>query len=71
MVVRIVLSLLLSVALLSCGTMRPHETGFLIRTVVVNGTTYPYSVYVPLGFDESKSTSLKIINLAGLFQLPR
>jgi len=23
------------------------------------------------GFDESKSTSLKIINLAGLFQLPR
>ena len=42
-------------ALLSCGTMRPHETGFLIRTVVVNGTTYPYTVYVPLGFDESKS----------------
>jgi len=42
-------------AVLSCSTMRPHETGFLIRTVVVNGTTYPYSVYVPLGFDESKS----------------
>jgi len=42
-------------ALLSCNTMRPHETGFLIRTVVVSGTTYPYSVYVPLGFDETKS----------------
>jgi predicted peptidase len=54
-IVKIVrLSLLLSLALLSCRTMRPRETGFLIRTVVVGGTTYPYSVYVPLGFDESK-----------------
>ena len=51
-------------ALLSCGTMRPHETGFLIRTVVVNGTTYPYSVYVPLGFDESKSWPV-ILSLHG------
>src|SRR5437764_2964974 len=41
-------------ALLSCRTMGPRETGFLIRTVVVHGTTYPYSVYVPLGFDASK-----------------
>jgi predicted peptidase len=55
MIVRIVLSLLLSVALLSCGTMRPQETGFLIRTIVVDGTTYPYSVYVPLGFEKTKS----------------
>src|SRR5258706_9873567 len=56
LIVRIVrLSLLLCVALLSCRTMHSHETGFLIRTVVVGGTTYPYSVYVPLGFDESKS----------------
>jgi len=41
-------------AILSCRTMCPRETGFLIRTVVVGGTTYPYSVYVPLGFDGSK-----------------
>jgi predicted peptidase len=51
-----ILSLLLAafLALLSCRTMHTRETGFLIRTVVVRGTTYPYSVYVPLGFDESK-----------------
>ena len=41
-------------AVLSCRTMHPQETGFLIRTIVVHGTMYPYSVYVPLGFDASK-----------------
>ncbi|MEA2343897.1 MAG: hypothetical protein QOF63_2066 [Thermoanaerobaculia bacterium] len=35
--------------------MTPHETGFLIRTVTVRGTAYPYTVYVPHAFDASKS----------------
>ena len=34
--------------------MPPQETGFLIRTVIVRGNSYPYSVYVPRGFDRSK-----------------
>ena len=49
------LSLILCMALLSCRTMTPHETGFLIRSVKVGGTTYPYTVYVPHAFDGSKS----------------
>src|SRR5436853_1482966 len=47
-------SLLFVVALLSCRTMTPHESGFLIRSVTVGGTAYPYSVYVPRAFDASK-----------------
>ncbi len=35
--------------------MTPHETGFLIRSVTVRGTAYPYTVYVPRAFDASKS----------------
>lgn len=34
--------------------MPPQETGFLIRTVNVRGTAYPYSVYVPRNFDRSR-----------------
>ncbi|HEY4641356.1 MAG TPA: phospholipase, partial [Thermoanaerobaculia bacterium] len=49
------LPLLAFAALLSCRTMMPHETGFLIRSVTVRGITYPYSVYVPREFDASKS----------------
>jgi predicted peptidase len=41
-------------ALLSCRTMRTRETGFLIRSVTIHGTTYAYSVYVPRAFSESK-----------------
>ncbi|HEV7573010.1 MAG TPA: prolyl oligopeptidase family serine peptidase [Thermoanaerobaculia bacterium] len=48
------LPLLAFVALLSCRTMTPHETGFLIRSVTVRGTAYPYTVYVPRAFDASK-----------------
>jgi predicted peptidase len=48
------LSLILCAGLLSCGTMAPRETGFLIRSVNIRGTTYPYTVYVPRGFDASK-----------------
>jgi len=48
------LSLIACLALLSCRTMAPRETGFLIRSVTVGGTAYPYSIYVPRGFDESK-----------------
>src|SRR6476661_5877100 len=32
----------------------PHETGFLLRSVTVNGTAYPYSVYVPHDFDRAR-----------------
>jgi predicted peptidase len=49
-----VLSLIACMALLSCRTMPPRETGFLIRSVTVHGTTYPYTVYVPHSFDPSK-----------------
>ncbi|MEA2417144.1 MAG: hypothetical protein QOI58_3801, partial [Thermoanaerobaculia bacterium] len=48
------LPLLACAALLSCRTMTPHETGFLIRTVTVRGTAYPYTVYLPRAFDTSK-----------------
>ena len=48
------LSLILLAALLSCRTMAPHETGFLIRSVVVGGHSYPYSIYVPHDYDSSK-----------------
>lgn len=51
---RFAFALFLVVPLLSCRTMRPQETGFLIRTVTVNGTAYPYSVYVPRAFDRSR-----------------
>lgn len=48
------LPLLACAALLSCRTMPPHETGFLIRSVTLRGTAYPYTVYVPRAFDKSK-----------------
>src|ERR1700692_4094845 len=48
------LSLIACMALLSCRTMPPREIGFLIRSVTVHGTTYPYTVYVPRAFDASK-----------------
>jgi predicted peptidase len=34
--------------------MAPQETGFLNRTVRVNGNDYPYAVYVPRGFDRAR-----------------
>lgn len=48
------LPLLACAALLSCRTMTPHETGFLIRSVTVRGTAYPYTVYLPAAFEASK-----------------
>jgi predicted peptidase len=47
-------SLLLAalVATVSCRTM--PEQGFLIRSLSLRGRTYPYSVYVPRGFDPSR-----------------
>jgi predicted peptidase len=43
-------------ALSSCRTMAPNrETGFLNRTVRVNGTEYPYSVYIPRDFDRTRN----------------
>ncbi len=43
-------------ALSSCRTMAPNrETGFLNRRVRINGTEYPYSVYVPRDFDPARS----------------
>jgi len=52
---RIVCSLLLAVSLLSCRTAGEHQTGFLDRSVVVGGTTYPYVVYLPRDYDGSRS----------------
>jgi predicted peptidase len=49
-----VLLLIAGAALLSCRTMTPRETGFLIRSVNVRGTAYSYSIYVPRNFDASK-----------------
>jgi predicted peptidase len=43
-----------AITLMSCQTTARHETGFLDRTVVVNGTTYPYTVFVPRNFDRSR-----------------
>lgn len=34
--------------------MTPPETGFLLRTIRVHATPYPYSVYVPRDFDRSR-----------------
>lgn len=51
-------AILCTIALLalSCSTMAPApETGFLNRTVRINGTVYPYAVYVPRDFDASRS----------------
>jgi predicted peptidase len=42
------------ILLLSCRTMAPHETGFLLRSVVVGGHSYPYSIYVPQSYAPSK-----------------
>ena len=34
---------------------QPCETGFLMRSAAVRGTSYPYAVYVPRAFDASKT----------------
>jgi predicted peptidase len=47
-------SLALFATLLSCRTMAPHESGFLIRSIAVRGSTYLYSIYVPRSWDSSK-----------------
>jgi len=41
--------------IVTCATTFADETGFLNRTVVVNGHRYPYVVYVPRNFDGSRS----------------
>lgn len=41
------------IATVSCRTM--PEQGFLLRSVSLRGEAYPYSVYVPRGFDPSRS----------------
>lgn len=38
----------------SCCTMQPIQTGFLDRSVTIGGTRYPYTVYVPRGFDRTR-----------------
>ena len=47
------LSLVLIATFVSCRTMAPQETGFLIRSIAVGGSNYPYSVYVPRAYDPS------------------
>ena len=48
-------ALQIALLLMACRTMPPHETGFLIRTVTVNGTAYPYCVYVPRNYDRART----------------
>src|SRR5712692_1511132 len=48
--------LLLGLAgLASPAWARPRETGFINRTVTINGTTYQYQVFVPAGWSSNKS----------------
>ena len=43
-------------ALLSCSSMKaPVETGFLSRSITVEGRRYPYVVYIPPGYDRSRA----------------
>lgn len=42
--------------LVSCRTMAPMETGFLDRSVRVNGTVYRYVVYVPHDLERTQMT---------------
>jgi len=48
---------LLAIALLvsSCATMRHQETGFLNRSLMMNGHEYPYVVYVPRDFSRGRA----------------
>lgn len=52
---RLAMSLTLLVALSSCRTMAPQETGFLDRTIRVGTTDYRYVVYVPHDFVRTRS----------------
>jgi predicted peptidase len=49
---------LLAILVIGCSTTRrataPVPTGFVARTVMVNGTSYPYQVYVPANYDGSR-----------------
>lgn len=47
--------LLLAAPLLSCGTTRIEQTGFLDRSVAIGGVVYPYVVYLPRNYDHSRS----------------
>lgn len=46
-------AILLLPLLLSCRTM-PSESGFLNRSVIVDGRTYPYVVYVPRDYERGR-----------------
>lgn len=45
---------LLGIAFVSCATMPRHETGFLNRSLTLNGHSYPYVVYVPRNYDSAQ-----------------
>jgi len=50
-----IVTLALAMAAVSSATMTPTERGFLIRSIEVDGSTRPYSVYVPRDWNPSKS----------------
>jgi predicted peptidase len=56
-------SLILAFAFAACTTTR-QETGFLDRNVVINGTRYPYTVYVPRAWTPARSWPV-ILSLHG------
>lgn len=45
---------LLALLTLTCASV-PQQTGFLDRSVTVNGHAYPYIVYVPRNYDASRA----------------
>lgn len=56
-------SLILLLALTACATIR-QETGFLDRSVEINGTRYPYTVYVPRDWTPTRAWPV-ILSLHG------
>jgi predicted peptidase len=54
----------LVIAASGCAAAPPQETGFLDRVVVVEGTEYPYQVFVPRDYEAARSWPV-ILSLHG------
>lgn len=52
---RIAVAVLLAMVPVASLGQEPVETGFLDRTVEIDGMAYPYQVYVPATYDEGRS----------------
>ncbi len=49
---RLIFNSMLIAMILNSGSSHAVETGFLDRVVTVNGVTYQYQVYIPLGYSK-------------------